>query len=114
MIKQNRRIQLSIIFLIIVSLFIISACSSDSTKELTSEGDLEACEIYEATVAAATDESITDDKMLEELEEAYFAAENDELVDLIDDLLIYLEEDGDYGIDLQQTVDKIRSFCLLD
>jgi len=79
-----------------------------------SEGDIEACDIYDSTVDSAENVVITEEEEFDNLEEAFYLAESNELVDLIDDLLIYFEEDEDYGIDLQDTTNNIRSFCALD
>ena len=93
--------------ILLLSIAILSACSG---KDL-SKGDSKACEIYETTVELAGDNEITDDEMLDELEEAWYVAESDRLQDLLDDLLIYFEEgDGD----LQKTVNSIKVYCSLD
>lgn len=93
--------------ILLLSIAILSACNG---KDL-SEGDSKACEIYETTVELAVNNEITDDEMLDELEEAWYVAESDRLQDLLDDLLIYFEEgDGD----LQKTVNSIKVYCSLD
>ena len=95
-----------LISILILVVAILSACGSD-----LSEGDQEACNIYESTVEESQEGTITDDEMLSELEEAWNVAESERLQDLLDDLLIYFE-DGEG--DLQGTVNSIKVYCSID
>lgn len=92
--------------LFLLSALLLSACGSD-----LSDGDKEACDIYEETIESAQDDSITDDEMLEQLEGAWGKAESDKLQDSLDDMLIYFEEgEGD----LRKLSNSIKVHCSIE
>lgn len=94
-----------IVTLFILTLMVlISACGVD-------EADEEACDLYSATVESADNGTISDEEMLEQLEEAYFLAESEPLINHLDDLLLYFEEGQG---DLQDSINGIKVSCGLD
>lgn len=95
-----------VIFALMFFVLILSACGND-----LSERDQEACDLYESIVESAEKDEISDDEMLDELEEAWNIAESDDLQDLLDDLLIYFEDGQGNSSDI---VKSIKLHCSID
>lgn len=85
------------------ALLLIVGCSGDEPQD---PADAQACETYEQAVETAEDGD--EQGMMGGLETAYYEAETDRLVDLIDDLMIGMEEEAQVDSD---SVNSIRSWC---
>lgn len=97
----------TMLFLILLLAMFLAACSNGELGE----ADAKACDMYSETVEASDNGTISDEEMLQELEDAWNVAEDEQLQDSLDDLLIYFE-DGQG--DLQDSVNNIKTICSLD